>query len=541
MNLPSWLSKAVFYQIYPPSFYDSNDDGIGDIPGIMEKLDYIKSLGCNAVWLNPCFLSPFNDGGYDISDFYQVAPRYGTNNDLKCLFEKAHKLDMRICLDLVPCHTSIEHEWFRESTKSEENSYTNRYIWTDNVWKDYNTEMATINGFGNRDGRYMASFFYCQPSLNYGFAKSKYNWQLPIHHPDSIATKEELKKIMNFWLDMGADGFRVDMASAIIKNDKGWQQTTRFWRDIRASLSEKYPEMVLISEWGVPKAAIKAGFHIDFMLHFNGSAYTSLFRQEVVRDCFGVGTEHGNSVFDIEGKGDISVFKDSFMDHYRSIGKKGYIAIPSSSHDITRLNVQRSIAELKVAMAFLITQPGIPFIYYGDEIGMRYIHGLSSKEGGYGRTGSRTPMQWSNKKNKGFSNASSCELYLPIDREKAAPTVTASLRNKDSLLNTVKQLIALRNGSDALSADGGFTPLYVEKNKYPIVYMRNKGDEKFIVVLNPTQKETTASFNLPKRCDVFSVLGEGADMKILDKKVTLKMLPVSYEIFKVEYFNSNNI
>ncbi len=133
---PEWVKNAVFYEIYPQSFYDSNGDGIGDIQGVIEKLDYIASLGVNAIWLNPCFLSPFQDAGYDVQDYYKVAPRYGTNDDLKTLFEKAHKKGLRIILDIVPGHTSIEHEWFKKSCEQIPNKYSNWYIWTNSVWDD---------------------------------------------------------------------------------------------------------------------------------------------------------------------------------------------------------------------------------------------------------------------------------------------------------------------------------------------------------------------------------------------------------------------
>ena len=129
-----WLDSAIFYEIYPQSFKDSNADGMGDLPGIIEKLDYVKELGCNAIWLNPCFESPFGDAGYDISDFYSVAPRYGTNEDLKRLFCEAHKKGIIVLLDLVAGHTSSEHPWFRESMKAKRNEYSDRYVWTDSIW-----------------------------------------------------------------------------------------------------------------------------------------------------------------------------------------------------------------------------------------------------------------------------------------------------------------------------------------------------------------------------------------------------------------------
>ncbi len=534
MAKPNWISNAVFYEIYPQSFYDSNDDGIGDIPGIIENLDYIKDMGFNAVWLNPCFDSPFQDAGYDVRDYYKVASRYGSNADLKRLFKEAHKRGIKVCLDLVPGHTSMEHKWFQESAKAEKNAYSNRYIWTDKVWNDDTGGMEAIKGYGDRNGRYVINFFYSQPALNYGFAKPEKgkDWQLPVDHPDVLATREELKTIMRFWLDAGADGFRVDMASSLVKNDKNWRQTSRLWKDIRAMLDKDYPQAVLISEWGNPAAALNAGFHIDFLLHFHDPAYTALFREEESRDCFDFERTPGHSIFDAAGKGDLDVFMNSFNKHYKSAGKKGFIAIPSGNHDITRLSIDRSREELKTVMAFLLTQPGVPFIYYGDEIGMAYQQ-LPSKEGGYGRTGARTPMQWNGKKNKGFSNAPASKLYLPVDNSKNAPTVSKQLRDPDSLLNTVKELIELRKSHKALQADGEFITLYAKKNQYPFVYMRKKGKNRFLVALNPTSKQHQASVNSLTADNLELLSGGGVELLNETKKLTIKTAPFSYGIFKL--------
>ena len=135
MKMSKWLDNAVFYEIYPQSFRDTDADGIGDFNGIIEKLDYIRELGCNAIWINPCFLSPFGDAGYDVQDYCTVAPRYGTNEDLVRLFGEAHARGMHVLLDLVPGHTSVEHEWFKASIKPERNEYSDRYIWTDSIWR----------------------------------------------------------------------------------------------------------------------------------------------------------------------------------------------------------------------------------------------------------------------------------------------------------------------------------------------------------------------------------------------------------------------
>ncbi len=212
-----WLKNAVFYNIYPQSFYNSNCDGIGDLKGITQKLDYITYMGFNAIWLNPFYESSFYDAGYDVIDFYKVAPRYGTLDDFKTLCEQAHSKGIKVVIDLVAGHTSIECEWFKKSATGEKNEYTNRYIWTNSLWENPNDTF--IGGLFERDGCYMKNFFASQPALNYGFAKVLEDWQLPVNHPDCKNTKLELINIMDYWIKLGCDGFRVDMASSLIKND----------------------------------------------------------------------------------------------------------------------------------------------------------------------------------------------------------------------------------------------------------------------------------------------------------------------------------
>ena len=186
---PKWLETAVFYEIYPQSFKDTDGDGIGNINGITEKLTYIKELGCTAIWINPCFDSPFGDAGYDVSDYCKVAPRYGTNEDLVRLFNEAHKLDMHIILDLVPGHTSWKHPWFIESMKAERNEFTDRYIWTDSIWESPEG-YGSLRGISERDGSCAVNFFTHQPALNYGFYKPNRPWQSAIPRGRSQHAKQ---------------------------------------------------------------------------------------------------------------------------------------------------------------------------------------------------------------------------------------------------------------------------------------------------------------------------------------------------------------
>ena len=452
-NYPTWLKQAVFYQIYPQSFYDANNDGIGDISGIIKKLDYLQWLGITAVWINPCFMSPFRDAGYDVDDYYRVAPRYGTNRDLYRLCREAHRLGIKVCLDLVAGHTSIEHPWFKASCKVRRNRYSDRYIWAPSVTADASEESFLIRGNFERDGRYVANCFDFQPALNYGFAKPVKTWQQPVNAPGPLENRKEMIKIMTYWLGHGVDGFRVDMAFSLVKTDPGHQETIKLWQDIGQKVRVHYPEMALISEWGNPEEAIAAGFDIDFVLHIGLGGYRELMINE---KCF----------FRRQGGGEIQGFVKSYMEQSAKIRGKGLISVPSSNHDVKRPCADgRNPRDLKVIFTFLLTWPGVPFIYYGDEIGMRYIPGLASKEGGHDRTGSRTPMQWHSGANAGFSTADEEKLYLPLDPHRRRPTGERQARDTGSLLNHVRNLMTLRRKSTALQADAALIPLQVEKNK----------------------------------------------------------------------------
>lgn len=495
--MPNWLKDAVFYQIYPQTFLDSNGDGIGDIKGIESKLDYVKGLGCNAIWLNPIFDSPFMDAGYDVRNYYLVAERYGTNADLKHLFETAHEKGIKILLDLVAGHTSDQNEWFLQSKKAEQNKYSNRYIWTDSVW-EAPPKYKFICGMAERDGNYLVNFFSSQPALNYGFNEITHPaWQHSPSYPDCKATVEALKDVMRFWLDMGCDGFRVDMADSLVKNEDGEKpETCKIWRNIRNMLDEEYPEAAIISEWCNPKVAIGAGFHCDFYLDHDNKGYRHLFRERNSK------TGECEAVFAANEKGDVTKFLEEYLDDLKNTSDKGYISFITCNHDTPRMTKMFTPLEAKIAYSFIFLMPGVPFLYYGDEIGMRFIEGLKSKEGGYSRTGTRTPMQWDNSPNRGFSSAPAENLYLPVDTSKTAPTVKSQESDPESLLNTIKKVIAIRHENSDLQSDGDFEVVYAEKNKYPFIFKRGK----FLIAVNPTDKEQTAPFEF--ECNTVFEIGK---------------------------------
>ena len=489
---PEWLDNAVFYEIYPQSFMDGNGDGIGDFEGIIGKLDYIAELGCNAIWLNPCFKSPFGDAGYDISDYLETAPRYGTNEELKRLFSEVHKRGMHILLDLVPGHTSVEHEWFRQSMRAERNEFTDRYVWTDSIWEEPEG-MGCIRGISERDGSCAVNFFSHQPALNYGFYKPEKPWQQSMDSEGAIATREALKDVMRFWLNAGCDGFRVDMAGSLVKNDEDGKGTVALWRNVREFLDAEFPDAAMVSEWGEPEKSLRGGFHMDFLLHFGPSHYNDLFRCE--KPFFG-------------GEGDVSEFVARYLENYEKSERRGLICIPSGNHDMGRISQTIKGDKLKTAFAFLLSMPGAPFIYYGDEIGMRYVEGLASVEGGYSRTGSRSPMQWDDSPNAGFSTASAEKLYIRQDASPDRPTVKAQREDESSLYNEVKRLIKIRQAHTALQSRGGIEFVFAERNAYPLAYVRSSDDEKILVVINPSDRAVSFDYAAYLKETVYSFGGE---------------------------------
>ena len=472
-QMKKWLDDAVFYEIYPQSFLDTDHDGIGDLQGIIEKLDYIRDLGCNALWINPCFDSPFMDAGYDVRDYLKVAPRYGTNEDLYELFRQAHQRGIKVFLDLVPGHTSDQHPWFIESCRAEPNAYSGRYVWTSNAFQGI-ADHPYISGMKEREGSYMLNFFASQPALNYGWLHCTEEWMTPAGSSDAVATREALKDIMRFWLDHGCDGFRVDMADSLVKNDdENKSATAAVWRNIHQMLQEEYPDAAMVSEWSNPAQAINgAGFEMDFYLdhHYNG--YNTL-----LRDYETEGGDH--SFFKKDGNGDIMRFLDDWLPKYNQTKNNGYISMFTCNHDTPRPARTLSVRELKLAYAFILTMPGVPFIYYGDEIGMKYLD-VRTKEGGYQRTGSRTPMQWDHGKNHGFSDSD--EPYLPTDSSADAPVLSDQINDPDSLYSAVKELIRLRHEYADLHAGGGFEIVYAEHGKLPFVYRRGS----LLIAVNPS-------------------------------------------------------
>lgn len=512
--MPKWFDDAVFYEIYPSSFQDSNGDGYGDLQGIISRLDYIKDLGFNAIWLNPIFRSPFMDGGYDVSDFFDIDPRFGTMQDAEELLKQAHQKGIRIILDLVAGHASEQHPLFLKSAEPTRNEYSDLFVWNHSPWDKPQGWWQFISGRHDRHANYMVNFFSCQPAFNYGWKEIKYpEWQMHYKDPRCLKTREYLKSIIRFWLEKGFDGFRVDMADSLVKGDDDKSATIELWQEIRQEIFDKeYPEAVLVSEWSDHEKSLRAGFHGDFYLDHYGNGYNRLFRY----------IQHDVNLSYFNGNGDISAFLADYMPRYQAANHYGgHVCFISGNHDSYRLGSNGYTERmLRLMYAFLLTMPGVPFIYNGDEIGMAHMEGLPSKEGGYQRTGSRTPMQWDSTKNMGFSLAEEDQLYLPLNKTKPVNVEEQSKRS-DSLLNTIRDLISIRKKYDDLRSRD-FHVLFAEPYAYPFVYERGQ----FVVAINPSANERRICGNYEYLEQMYAI-GE-----VEVKEQLLCMEPWSFAIYR---------
>ena len=593
---PKWLENAVIYQVYPSSYKDSDGNGIGDIQGVISKLDYISSLGVTAIWFNPLFESGWIDGGYDVLDFYKVDPRFGTNNDLVELVQKAHAKGIKVMLDLVAGHTSDKHPWFLQSAQDTNLQYSDYYIWSDRLpddkaRKDLEKMLKDPNYMQNTTGKWMTSdyprakyyyknFYACQPALNYGYANPDPSrpWEQGVDAPGPKAVRQELKNILAFWYSKGVDGFRVDMASSLVKNDRDKREIMRLWREMRAWQDANYPERVLMAEWNDPKYCLAGGFNVDMNLNSVKSANRRMYFD----------TKHqadGGSYFSLNGgapslkdlygnpwpedKLDLETtpgqmlksYYDYITDVFDWTRDWGYFASITGNHDHLRFNTgaRNDPSQLKVMMTWIMTMP-LPILYYGDEIGLRSLVDLPNVEGanhnGKERAGGRSPMQWNSEPNAGFSTCAPENIYIPVcpewtpatsyplylewkaagSKNPTAPgaiTVESQEGDPQSLLNWTRALIKLRKENKAFWAPSRFEPVFDESRPYPMLFLRTDGLDTYLIALNPTSKKQKATLDLSSQAPS-TVLNSGKfSCKTGRKGLQINMGPVSAAVVKL--------
>ncbi len=484
-----WYKHAIIYQVHVRTFYDSNGDGIGDFPGLDEKLDYLLDLGINTIWLMPFFPSPLRDDGYDISDYYSVHSSYGTLEDFKKFLMSAHERRIRVIIEMVLNHTSDQHPWFQESRSSQENPRRDWYVWshTDTGYAEariifLDTEMSNWAWDPVSKSYYWHRFFSHQPDLNY----------------DNPAVREEMWNVMKFWLGLGVDGFRLDAVPYLAEregtNCENLPETHAILKELRHKLDEQFPGKMLLAEanqWPAdlrPYFADGDEFHIAF--HFplmprmfmgvkleDRKPITEILRQtpEIPASCQWCLFLRNHDELTLEMVNDVE--RDYMNDSYAqdkamrlNLGIRRRLA-PLLDNDRRRIELMNGM---------LMSLPGTPSICYGDEIGMGDNINLGD------RNGVRTPMQWSGSWNGGFSAAEPEKLYAPLIQDAVygfpAVNVLSQKRTQHSLLNWMGRLIAVRKTAGAFGS-GSIEFLY-PGNQRILAYVRQLDDEKILVVNN---------------------------------------------------------
>ena len=516
-----WWKKEVGYQIYPRSFYDSNNDGIGDLNGITEKLDYLKNLGITLIWVCPIFKSPMDDNGYDISDYYDVNPEFGTKEDLEKLIAEAEKRGIKVILDLVINHTSDEHEWFLEALKNPESKYRNYYIFKRGEnglpptnWRSHfgGSAWEKVEGEADENGNemyYLHLFTKKQPDLN---------WKNP-------EVRKELYEMVNYWLEKGIAGFRVDAINSIKKDAR--------YLDLPVDGADGMAHNVeyTLNQPGIEEFLSELAKETFKKYNAMTVAETPMLEYERYNDFIG---EDGffTMIFDFS-YADLDMTKGGFYYSLRDIPtvelrdkifesqltqqKYGWGAPFFENHDLPRsLNkffgekANETNAKLLANVFFFLR--GTPFIYQGQEIGMDNFvrndisefddiaskdqyqralgEGFSSEEALYfvnkrSRDNSRTPMQWDNSKNAGFSKDENSKSWIKLTGSQAITNVADQINDKDSIFSHYKKMIDLRqNGkySDCLTF-GDFISVPLENEKI-IAYVRKYGNQKVLCISN---------------------------------------------------------
>ena len=479
----SWWQTGVIYQIYPRSFLDSNGDGVGDLPGIVRKLDYLRWLGVDALWLSPIYPSPMADFGYDISNYTDVHPLFGTLEDLDTLVHQAHQRDLKLILDFVPNHTSDEHPWFQQARQSRTNKKRDWYIWRDPA-PDGGPANNWTSNFGGSAWQFDAQ------------TGQSYLHMFDVKQPDLNWRNQEVRRamydVMRFWLDRGIDGFRVDVLGVLLKNEQfrdnpqnpEWKPGDRAYgrqlsrytedqpgiheiaREMRAVV-DHYGERVLIGEIWPP---------LERMMPYYGEQLDEVhlpFNLQLV----------------LQPTWEARTIRQVVETYEGALPKGAWPNWVLGNHDRPRVATRLGREQARMAQMLLLTLRGTPTCYYGDEVGMQNVaippELMQDPEGKqnahYSRDPQRTPMQWESSPNAGFCPAG-VRPWLPIADDFQSYNVAAEQLDPRSFLTFVRTLLTLRRARPALSV--GSQQSIDQPNPTCFVYQRQHADERCLVALN---------------------------------------------------------
>jgi maltose alpha-D-glucosyltransferase/alpha-amylase len=495
-----WYKNAVFYELNVRAFFDSNADGYGDLPGVIEKLDYLKELGVDCIWLLPIYPSPLNDDGYDIADYYRVMEEYGTLKDLKALLDAAHARGIRVITDLVLNHTSDQHPWFQAARMDRNSPYRDYYVWSDTdqkyqdariIFLDYEPSNWT---WDEEAGQYFWHRFYShQPDLNY----------------DNPAVHEEMLKVVQFWLDMGVDGFRADAVPYLYEregtNCENLPETHAYLKKLRSFVDRHYPDRVLLCEanqWPQdvrPYFGDGDEFHIGF--HFPVMPRIFMALRKADRTPMVEILERTPAIPESCQWCTFLRNHDELTLEMVTEEERQWMWQEYAPQERMRLNlgIRRRLAPLldndrrkiELINSLLFTLPGTPIIYYGDEIGMGDNIWLPD------RNGVRTPMQWESGLNAGFSQTATEKLYLPVVMETPYDpqhvNVVDQQSDRYSLWHVIRHMVAVRK--QHLSFGMGEMKWIAGETLALAAYWRFYQDERILTLHNLSDE--TVAVNIP--------------------------------------------
>ena len=489
---PQWYKKGVIYQAHVRAFFDSDGNGIGDFQGLTQKLDYLQDLGISSIWLLPFYPSPLKDDGYDIADYYSVNPIYGTLDDFKEFLDQAHQRSLRVITELVVNHTSDQHPWFQKSRRAKPGgAWRDFYVWSDTpekykdariIFRDFETSNWTWDAVSG--AHYWHRFYSHQPDLNF----------------ENPQVHEEIEKVLDFWFDLGVDGLRLDAVPYLYEregtNCENLKETHDYLKSLRRHVDQKYGDRMLLAEanqW--PEDAVQylgGGTGDECHMAFHFPLMPRLFMSVRMEDRAPI-VDILQQTPDIPETCQWAIFlrnHDELTLEMVTEEERDYMYRMYAADSRARINlgIRRRLAPLlnndrrriELLNALLLSMPGTPVIYYGDEIGMGDNIYLGD------RNGVRTPMHWSSDKNAGFSRANPQSLYLPIildpEYHYEAVNVEAQQRNSSSLLWWTKRILALRGRWAALGQ--GTLKFLQPDNRKVLAFIRQHQDERILVVAN---------------------------------------------------------
>jgi maltose alpha-D-glucosyltransferase/alpha-amylase len=531
MPSSAWYKNAVFYEASVRAFCDSNGDGNGDLAGMAQKLGYLSDLGIDCLWLNPIYPSPLRDDGYDISDYCAIHPDYGSLDDFVHLVEEVHRKGLRIITDLVVNHTSDQHPWFQAARRDRKSPYRDYYVWSDTDQKYANARIIFVDteksnwSWDAVAGQYFWHRFYSyQPDLNY----------------DNPAVRAEMLNVMQFWLDLGVDGFRVDAVPYLFEREgtscENLPETHAYLKKLRAFIDKNYPGRILLCEANQWPQDVRAylgegdKFHMAFHFPLMPRIFMALKKADASPIRWALDSTPSippGAQWCTFLRNHDELTLEMVTDEERQWMWQAYAPEPRMR---LNLGIRRRLAPLldndrgliELANSVLFTLPGAPIIYYGDEIGMGDNIWLPD------RNGVRTPMQWDDSTSAGFSQ--STQLYSPVidvpPYDYQTLNVAAQKANPRSLWHSIRRMIQLRKEHSTL---GEGELVWIDPGSNAILaFFRTSVDDRLLLIHNLSPDPQDVHLNLPNSQPVWTDLHSGRTVSTQDDQLFLNLTPHQY-------------